>query len=107
MAFLVKISSWACGALMKRCALVRAPSYASVASAASLYALRLMGAYDGLHEPGHRVDDDPRLLGAVGRVEVDDRPPVDLEVEDREVLADAGDVEGVGAGGHRSLRKAS
>ena len=45
MAFLVKISSWACGALMKRCALVRAPSYASVASAASLYALRLMGAY--------------------------------------------------------------
>ena len=46
-----------------------------------------------LHEPAHGVDDDPRLLAAVGRVEVDDRPPVDLDVEDREVLADAGDVE--------------
>ena len=45
MAFLVKISSWGWGALMKRCAFSRAPSYASVASAASLYALRLIGVY--------------------------------------------------------------
>ena len=93
MAFLVKISSWGCGALMKRCAFSRAPSYASVASAASLYALRLIGAYAVSMNRVMASMTTRGLLAAVGRVEVHDGPAVDLHVQQREVLADPGDIE--------------
>ena len=43
-AFLVKTTSSADGALIKRATARRAPSYASVASPASRYELRLIGA---------------------------------------------------------------
>ena len=46
MAFLVKTISSARRALMKSATLARAPSKASVASAARRYALRLIGAYE-------------------------------------------------------------
>src|SRR5262249_60307337 len=48
-----------------------------------------------LVELGQRVHDVARLLGGVGAVEVDERPAAaDRAVQDREVLADARDVEG-------------
>ena len=46
-----------------------------------------------LEERRHGVDDLTWLLGRVARVEVHDRRAVDLAAEDRELLADRGDVE--------------
>ena len=47
----------------------------------------------GLVEPLHRVEHRARLLARRRGIQVDDPPPVDLPIEDREVLADPFDVE--------------
>jgi hypothetical protein len=55
----------------------------------------------GLVVPVHGLDHLTGLLGGGGRVEVDEAVPVHLAVEDGEVGADLGDVEGGGVG-HRN-----
>ena len=47
-----------------------------------------------LHRPGHRLDHRPRLLGAGGAVQIDQRLAVHLARKDRELGADLFDVEG-------------
>ena len=90
---LVKMTSSRLGALRNAATLSRAPSNACVASRAE----RVHGAGDvGVVlrvEVGLGVDDDLRLLRAVGAVEVDQRHAVHLAGQDREVLADRLDVE--------------
>ena len=55
----------------------------------------------GLVERGHRVEHLPRLLGGRGRVQVRERMPVELLLEDREVRAQTVRVElRLGAHGH-------
>ncbi len=83
--FLVKTISSALGALMNAAILARAPSYASVASVPSVCTeretLRVVPRVVIVEHLEHL----PRLVRGVGAVEVDQRVPVDLAVQDREV----------------------